>query len=177
MENISLADISARAGIPVGSTYHHFANPSALFAALAARFAEELDDYLSQPYCAEEAIDWQSIVRAAVDRAAQLYSERADYRQLILGGKAPTEIKLSDRENDEAVGQIIIDAIGQHFEIPDFPRRNEIFFYAVEIADLLLMLSQMRNGKITTDMRREAQLAMVTYLRAYLPEQLPRKFT
>lgn len=175
LENISLADISAHAGIPVGSTYHHFANTGSLFAALAARFAEELDDYLSQPYSGDEAVDWQSIIRTAVARAAQLYNERADYRQLILGGKAPAEIKLSDRENDEALGQIIADAIGQHFEIPDFPRRNEIFFYAVEIADLLLMLSQMRHGTITPDMCREAQLAMVTYLRAYLPEQLPKK--
>ena len=175
LENISLTDISSRAGIPVGSTYHHFANTGVLFSALAARFAEELDDYLSQPYSGEEASDWQSLVRTAVARAARLYNERADYRQLILGGKAPAEIKLSDRENDEAVGQILADAIGQHFEITDFPRRNEIFFYAVEIADLLFMLSQRRHGEITADMCREAQLAMVTYLRAYLPEQLPRK--
>jgi AcrR family transcriptional regulator len=161
----------------VGSTYHHFANTGALFAALADRFAEELDDHLSQPYSGDEAIEWQSIVRTAVARASRLYNERADYRQLILGGAAPAEIKLSDRENDETIGQIIANAIGQHFEVPDFPRQNEIFFYAVEIADLLFMLSQMRHGKITPDMCREAQLAMVTYLRAYLPEQLPRKST
>ena len=174
-EEISLAEISARAGVPVGSAYHHFANANALFTALAARFAVELDDALSRPYTREEADSWQAIVRTAVKRATTLYNDRPDYRELILGGKAPAEIKLSDRQNDEAIGHILLEALEQHFEVPEFPRRIEILFYAVEIADLMFMLSQMRFGEITTLMRDEAQLAMVTYLRAYLPETLPRK--
>ena len=40
-------------------------------------------------------------------RTTRLYNEQPDYRQLILGGKAPAEIKLSDRENDEAVASKI----------------------------------------------------------------------
>ena len=174
-DEISLSDISSRAGIAVGSAYHHFANANAIFAALADRFAVELDDRLAQPYTVNDAGDWKSIVETAVARTTQLYNERPDYRQLILGGKAPAEIKLSDRENDEAVGQIIIDAISQQFVIPEFPRRAEIFFISVEIADLVFMLSQMRHGEITPIMCEEAQTAMVAYLRAYLPEKLPRK--
>ena len=112
-DEISLSDISSRAGVAVGSAYHHFANANAIFAALAARFAVELDERLAQPYTGKDAGDWKSIVETAVARTTQLYNERPDYRQLILGGKAPAEIKLSDRENDEAVGQIIIDAISQ----------------------------------------------------------------
>ncbi|MEH6549776.1 MAG: TetR/AcrR family transcriptional regulator [Pseudomonadales bacterium] len=174
-DEISLSDISNRAEIAVGSAYHHFANANAIFAALAARFAVELDLRLAEAYTEDEAEDWQSIVETAVLRTTQLYNERPDYRQLILGGKAPAEIKLLDRENDEAVGQIIIDAISQQFVIPEFPRRVEIFFIAVEIADLVFMLSQMRHGEITPTMREEAQTAMVSYLRAYLPTHLPRK--
>ena len=175
LDKISLSDISNRAEIAVGSAYHHFANANAIFAALAARFAVELDERLAQPYTGDEATKWQSIVETAVARATELYNERPDYRQLILGGKAPAEIKLSDRENDEAVGQIIIDAVAQQFVIPEFPRRAEIFFIAVEIADLVFMLSQMRHGEITPIMCEEAQTAMVSYLRAYLPEKLIRK--
>ena len=171
-DEISLSDISTRAGVAVGSAYHHFANANAIFAALAARFAQELDRKLAQPYTGNEAGDWKSIAETAVSRAAQLYNERPDYRQLILGGKAPAEIKLSDRENDEVVGQIIIDAISQHFVIPEFPRRAEVFFIAVEMADLVFMLSQIRHGEITSTMCEEAQTAMVSYLRAYLPEKL-----
>ncbi len=174
-EDISLAEISARAGVPVGSAYHHFANANALFTALAARFAVELDDELSKPYTGGEAESWQAIVRTAVSRATALYNDRPDYRELILGGKAPAEIKLSDRQNDETIGRILLDALEQHFVVPDFPRRNEILFYSVEIADLMFMLSQMREGEINATMCEEAQLAMVTYLRAYLPEKLPRK--
>ena len=174
-DEISLSDISSRAGIAVGSAYHHFANANAIFAALAGRFAVELDERLAQPYTGSEASEWQSIVKTAVARTTRLYNERPDYRQLILGGKAPAEIKLSDRENDEAIGQIIIDAISQHFVIPEFPRRAEIFFISVEIADLVFMLSQMRHGEITPIMCEEAQTAMVSYLRAYLPGKLPLK--
>jgi len=174
-DEISLSDISSRAGIAVGSAYHHFANANAIFAALAARFAVELDGRLAQPYTGNAAGDWKLIVETAVARATQLYNERPDYRQLILGGKAPAEIKLSDRENDEAIGQIIFNAISQHFVIPEFPRRAEIFFIAVEIADLVFMLSQIRHGEITPSMCEEAQTAMVSYLRAYLPEKLIRK--
>ena len=174
-EVISLADISARAGVAVGSAYHHFANANALFIALAARFGEELDDELSRPYTADEAESWQEIMRTAVKRATVLYNQRPDYRELILGGKAPAEIKLADRQNDEAIGRILLDALEQHFIVPDFPRRTEVLFYAVEIADLMFMLSQMRVDEITEAMCEEAQLAMVTYLRAYLPEKLVRK--
>lgn len=173
IHDISLSDIAERAGIPVGSAYHFYPNVNSVFAGLAQRFAEELNGELSKPYTGSDAASWQAIVAAAVDRAVTLYNNRPDYRQLIIGGKAPAEIKLSDRVNDEAVGQIIVDAIGQHFEPPEFPRRAEIFYYSVEIADLIFMLSQIRDGIITPEMKVEAQRAMVAYLRSYLPEHLP----
>ena len=99
----------------------------------------------------------------------------ADAGSLETTGLVQTRRLRLDRENDEAVGQIIIDAISQQFVIPEFPRRAEIFFISVEIADLVFMLSQMRHGEITPIMCEEAQTAMVSYLRAYLPEKLPRK--
>ncbi len=176
-DEISLSDISKRAGVATGSAYHHFANANAIYAALAKRFALEIDAALAEPYKGDEARNWQNIVECIVARATRLYNQRPDYRELILGGKAPAEIKLSDRENDLEIGQITMDAISQHFVIPEFPRREEIFFISVEIADLVFSLSQMRHGEITPTMCEEAQTAMVSYLRAYLPQHLPRKPT
>lgn len=175
LEQISLSDIAEQAGIPVSSAYNFYANVNGVYSALAQRFAEELDRAIAEPYTGSEAESWQTIVETAVARATCLYNQRPDYRQLILGGKAPAEIKLSDRVNDEAIGQLIIDAIAQHFVPPEFPRRTDVFFFAVEIADLLFMLSQIRHGEITDEMCEEAKGAMVGYLRGYLPQHLPRR--
>ena len=101
-EEISLYDIAHKADIPPASAYHFYPNISVVYAALADRFAAELDALLAQPYQGEEAESWQSIITAAVTRATDLYQGRPDYRRLILGGTAPAEVKLSDRENDAA---------------------------------------------------------------------------
>ena len=175
LENISLADIAKRAGIPVGSTYHFYPNINAVYAGLTLRFFEELDGVLAAPYSGPSTVSWQSIIETAIDRAASLYQSRPDYRQLILGGKAPAEIKLADRINDETIGKNVIDLIERHFVLPQFPRRNDVFLIAVEMADLLFTLSQVRHGEITPEMCVEAKRAVIGYLRSYLPEYLPRR--
>ena len=175
LEDISLLDVSQRAGIPVGSAYHFYPNINAVFAALTLAFGEHLATVLAQPYVGAETATWQTVLETAIDRATRLYAERPDYRQLILGGKAPTELKLSDRAHDEALGQVLIDAINQHFVLPEWLRRAEIFFFAVEIADLFFMLSQIRHGEITDEMCTECKRAAISYLRTYLPEHLPRR--
>jgi AcrR family transcriptional regulator len=174
-EDISLYDVADRAGIPPASTYHFYPNIAAIYAALAERFGEELNAALAEPYTGAEAENWRAIVETSTRRAHALYQARPDYRRLILGGTAPSEVKLSDREHDVAVGEVIIAAVNAHFELPDFPRRTDIFYYAVEMADLMFMLSQIRHGEITPEMGEEAARAMVAYLRSYLPEHLPQK--
>ena len=175
LESISLSDIAGCANIPVGSAYHFYPNLNAVYAGLIQRFFNALEGTLAEPYTLPHSANWQSIIESAIDRAAGLYQARPDYRQLILGGKAPTEIKLSDRLNDETVGQNVIAIIEQHFVLPAFPRRNEVFFVAVEIADLVFTLSQMRHGEITEQMCTEAKRAVISYLRSYLPEYLPHR--
>ena len=175
LDEISIAAIAERAGIPVGSAYHFYPDLNSVFAILTVRFFEELATVLGVPIAPEHAATWQNVIETVADRAACLYDRRPDCRQLILGGKAPAAIKLADRANDERVGQMVIDAIEQHFVLPEFPRRAEVFFYAVEIADLFFTLSQIRHGKITKELCSEAKNAAISYLRAYLPEHLPRR--
>lgn len=174
-EDLSIADIAAKAGIPAASVYHFYANTAAVYAALGVRFAEDLNALLEQPYIDAEAVSWQSIIETGHDRAMKLYNDRPDYRRLILGGTAPGEIKLSDRENDEEVGAIMIGVISRHFVMPDVPGLVRIFFHGIQISDVMMMVSQLRDGYITPDMSKEAARAMVAYLRLYLPEILPRQ--
>jgi len=175
LESISLADIAQRAGIPTASAYHFFPNVNAAFAAVAQRFAEELDAVISAPYEVAAGTNWPDIIYQAIERATEIYTKSAGYQQLIVGGKAPPDIKLSDRGNDEVLGRLLMGAISQHFVLPDMPRATDIFFFAVEIIDLFYMLSVMREGRVSKEMLTEAKRAAHAYLRVYLPRELPRR--
>ena len=175
LEDIALADIAAHAGIPASSAYHFYPNAHSVFAAVAEEFAGLLAEAIQVPFSRDESSSWQSIISTCVDRSVSIYANSVAFTQLILSGKAPPDIKLSDRRHDEEVGRMILSAIEQHFEVPEFPRRNDVFFYVTEIADLMFMLSVNAHGRITEEMREEAKRAAVAYLRTYLPDILHRK--
>ena len=172
LADLSLKDIAEHAGVPVGSAYHFFDNALDVFAALAQRFMAALFDVIAKPYSGTATTSWQHLFDAAVDRAAKLYQDNPAYRQLIISGKAPVEIKLADRVNDERVGQLMIDVINRHFQIEDFPNSRDAFFFATEIVDMMFTLSVIRHGVITPAMRAEAKKAGRAYLLQYLPEVL-----
>ena len=175
LDTISLAVVAEHAGIPTGSAYHFFPSLNSLYEALAERFAEELDAAISAPYeIADDAV-WVDIFYQAIDRGRAIYEASPAYRQLIISGQAPAGIKLSDRVNDQLLGRLLIEAIGEHFLLPDIPRAADIFFYAVEIVDLFWMLSMMRENEISEEIVVEAKRAGNAYLRVYLPSELPRR--
>lgn len=175
LESISLADVAEQAGIPTASAYHFFPSINAVFAALTDRFGEELDAAIRAPYAVPADANWSNILDQAIERACTIYEASPAYRQLIIGGRAPAEIKLSDRDHDEEVGRLLFDAIDQRFVVPDIPRANQIFFHTVEIVDLFYMLSMIRDNRITAEMTLEAKRAAYSYLRSYLPAELSRR--
>ena len=175
VNDISLKLIADTAGIAVGSAYHFFANSTEVFAELARRFGRELAALVAAPFDDDEASSWQSMWCTDIDRAVELYEKKPAYAKLIIGEQAPPEIKLSDRENDEQIGELFVEIIRRKFEFQDFPDRNKIFFIAVEIVDLILSLSMIRSGRISEDMADEAKRASIAYLRTYLPETLPER--
>ena len=175
LDAISLADIAQRAGIPTGSAYHFFPSVHPLFQALVEQFADELDAAISAPYEINAQSDWSDILNQAIDRACVIYERSPAHRQLMISAKTPPEIKLADRVNDEQVGRLLMNAISRHFVLSDLPRATEIFFYAVEIIDLLFMLSMLREDRISEAMIVEAKRAAYAYLRTYLPSELPRR--
>ena len=162
---LSLKDIAARAGIPVGSAYHFFSNANDVFAALAQRFGDTLFEVLEAPY-PDQADSWQTVLGVAIERAAQLYRGHPAYQQLILGGKAPPDIKLADRVHDQQIGHLLLRVVPGHEDMPE--GAVDRFFFATEIVDLMFTLSVMRHGTMTEEMVNEAKLACVGYLGEYL---------
>ena len=175
LETLSLAQIAQAADMPTSSAYHFFENAHGVLAALAERFGAELVDAVAAPYPGHATNTWMGIYAEAVDRAVALYRASPAYRQLILGPHTPPAIKLSDRKNDFELGSRFLSVIDQHFVLPEVPDLAERMFYSIEIVDLFLSLSYIRDREIRQDMVQEAKEAGIAYLERYLPRILPHR--
>jgi AcrR family transcriptional regulator len=174
LDQISLGDVAAAAKVPKGSAYHFYADIKDLYASLLASVEEELLETLRAPIRTKPR-DWQGIVAVLTQRGVAFLARNKASLQLQVGPKTPTDLKLRDRQNDAALGSIYERHIDELFELPRIANRGAIFFRAVEIADLMFMLSVLEHGKITAEMAAEASLAMCAYLRCYIPAELPRR--
>ncbi len=173
IDEISLADVADEAGIPKSSAYHFFSHVLEVYEAAASDMEAELQadlDGLSVVDCA----DWRQTATRFVSRGAAFFNANRDAMQLLIGPKSPSAIKLKDRQNDFAIAGQLKDKISGNFELPELADTPEIFFRAIEIADLFFGLSVIRHGHITDAFNDEAGRATCAYLSLYLPVVLPR---
>jgi len=174
LDEISLGDVAARAGVPKGSAYHFYDDIRDLYAALLAETEEEL--LAAQRLPIKEPIRrWPDVVRVLIRRGVAFYDGNRASRQLQIGPNTPPELKLRDRRSDVILGAIYQEQLETFFELPPIPNLPQIFFRAVEIADLMFCLSVLETNAITREMSDEAARAAIAYLGTYLPEKLPRK--
>jgi len=172
LEDIGLSDIAKETGIPVSSLYHFYPKILDVYAELIAVFSVELSAHLMRSLenvCPET---WQQLVDKGIDSCAEFYAINPAYQQLILSGKAPAQVKSADREGDARLAQALKVFMSNFFDMPRIPHLDNVFFNALEIVDLLLSLSVMQNGEITSSGIKEAKRACKSYLRTYLPEIL-----
>jgi len=174
LDQLSLGDIAAAAGIPKGSAYHFYEDIKDLYAHLLSRFEEEVVAILDAPIRGKVR-NWEQVVSLLNERGVGFYASSRASMQLQIGPKVPTDLKLRDRQHDAALGKIYEQQIDTIFELPQLPQRSTLFFRAVEIADLMFSLSVLEHGHITREMAQEATRAMCAYLRCYIPQDLPRR--
>lgn len=169
---LTLSDVAQRAEVPKGSAYHFYANIQELYAELLAGFGAELCDAM---FVDEDARieSWHDVVRHCVERAVEHLNASPIGRHLVLGPKVPMELKWSDRRNDFKLGMLMCAQIERYFKVPDFPGRDEKFFHAIELADLLFCLSVAEHGRVTDAMRLEGVRVACAYLGLYLAPCLP----
>lgn len=174
LDEISLGDVAARAGVPKGSAYHFYGDIKDLYVALLAITEEEVLKTQGLPIT-ERVREWSDVVRVLLRRGVAFYNSNRPSRQLQIGPKTPPELKLRDRRSDFALGAIYQQQLGAFFELPQLPNASQVFFRAVEIADLMFGLSVLETGQITQEMGAEAERAVIAYLATYLPAKLPRR--
>jgi AcrR family transcriptional regulator len=172
LDEVSLGDVAAQAGVPKSSAYHFYADIQDLFAALLVLMQGELIRVLSQPLRGRFRM-WPDVVTALTNRGAAFYMANPAARQLQIGPKTPPALKLHDRHSDIAIARLHEEHIASIFELPPIANRSHLFYRAVEIADLMFCLSMLEHGSLTKDMCREAGRAASAYLAIYLPATLP----
>ena len=172
LDALSLADIAGHAGVPKASAYHFYANVHELYGELSRFIAVELREDQFRPL-ETAATGWQAVMAIAIERGAAFFNASTAARQLILGPKSPPEIKRSDRKADYELARSIQAQIGERFVLPELPGRDDLFFRAVEIADLMFCLSVLDHDRVTDAMLDEAKKAAVAYLGLYLSDSLP----
>jgi AcrR family transcriptional regulator len=174
LNELNLGHVAKAAEVPKASAYHFYKDIFDLYSELSARVGEELDAVLRE-FPLRETNGWRGIVADALAHGAAFLNERAFRRQLIWGAKVPMDIKRSDRNNDRRIARTLLARIQELYLVPEIPRREEIFYQAIEIADLLFCLCMLDNARLTDRALADAQTAATAYLGVYLPSELPHR--
>lgn len=174
IETITFNDVASLAKVPKGSAYHFYSSIDDVYAALVQKLGDELLEYLASPLAPESVQRWEDVVDLMCERSVEFYQAHVEAQQLLIGNKTPLHLKHIDRDNDQKIAQVFWSHLQSHFKINDSDFDFDIFFYTVEIIDLLLSLSMMRYDRITEEMKREAKHAGIGYLRTHLPKVFER---
>ncbi len=171
---VSLADVAAHAGVPVGSAYHYYHDVREVYEALAARVAAQLLERHSAPL-RRRPRRWAQVIEELIDRGVGYFNAHPAAARLLIGPQTPPQLKFRDRERDRVLAQVFESQVDARFALPRSEERSAVFFRALEIADLMLSLSIVDDGVITPAMAAEAKRACIAYLGSYFPALLPRR--
>ncbi len=171
---VSLVDVAARAGVPVGSAYHYYDDVREVYEALAARVAAQLLERHAAPL-RRRPRRWAQVIEELIDRGVAYFNAHPAAARLLIGPQTPPQLKFRDRERDRVLAQVFEAQVDARFELPRLAARSALFFRALEIADLMLSLSIVDAGVITPAMTAEAKRACIAYLGSYFPATLPRR--
>lgn len=172
IEEISFRDIAGRAGVPEGSAYHFYANRFDLFTALAGDLSELFVAAHKRPLPENCTKNWRSLANHFIDTGVRVYRENPPARQLLIGSKTPPEVKLTDRLNDREVARVMADIFSEHCTTPEDTDLESIFYYFIEITDLVFSLSVIEHGEISSEMIEQARYAGLGYLANFFAERL-----
>lgn len=175
IEELSFKQISEKAGVPEGSAYHFFANRYDLLAALASDLANRFGKRYRAPIPRKKVKSWHNIVDIVVDRAVRIYRENPAAMQIWLSGRTPAEVRLADHVSDKSVSSDLQILFEQFFVLPELPTDYDVFFYFLELSDVILSLSIIEHGELTDQAIAEAKRVGRSYLGTYLPPDLERR--
>lgn len=174
LDQLTLPVIAEHAGIPASSAYHFYPDLLELYKELAASISEEMAAFMPS---SSDAQTWEDVVREVSAKVRDYLNADRAALQLLNGPKTNPEIKAAGSGNDLRIGIELRQLISRHFEVPSFPKQDEIFFRAIQISDLMFSLSVAKHGSITDEYFDDGSNAMLAYLSLYIPRMLPRRLS
>jgi AcrR family transcriptional regulator len=175
VEELTFGQIAAKAGVPEGSAYHFYANKYDVLSSLAKELSVQFVESYKEPIDETTIRSWQDLADLVVDRTAAIYAVDLAAVQIFLSGRTPPEVGMVDRSSVRTVSAVLVDLFDRLFVLPDVPNIHNVFYYFVELTDLMLSLSVMENGEITSEFLEESKRAGKGYLGTYLPPILTRR--
>jgi AcrR family transcriptional regulator len=173
IDMLALADVCAAAGIPKSSGYHFYRDIHSLYADLAARLETDLSVALDVPH--DIAGPWRLRLARYIDTATTFFEQRPHAQQLMFGPKTPPDIKRAGRAADKGHGlQLEAWLAGSVAAAPRGGWPVPIYFFAIEIIDLMFGLSLLEEGRLSAMMVGQATQAACAYLAPYLDGTAPR---
>lgn len=171
LDQIGMIAVAEAAGIPASSAYHFFPEISDLWKELARTIATA---QAAEDLMLPETDEWETLVELSLEHHQRAFNADRAARQLMLGARTPPDIKHAGCKEDFRFGTALWTAIRRQFVLPELADSREIFFKALLISDVFFSLSVADNGHVTDSALKEAKLATLAYLRAYLPRRLAR---
>lgn len=174
-EEVSFADVCARAGIPRPSAYHFFADIEAVFIGLRLVHADALVEAIASVEHVKDDT-WSRYFGRLIDAGVEVMrSEEAVTRLIYEGPVGWLETKELGKAVDARLARLALEGLERSFELPSWPEREAVMAVAFTLVDAVLRRSYRSQGTIAPWMVEEAKRAAVSYLRNYLPEVLPVK--
>jgi len=173
IEDVSYQDLAAAAEIPLPSCYHFYPSKVDLVRALAEDQTELFNDVAFAPIRAEDVSSWEDVVEIWLRRAIQFHQDSFARRQIFLGRHMPAEVRIDKQIREKGIAARLHAMIGEYFAIPDAPELDRVFFQAIEISTLMVSLDYMEKGQLDNESAHYAGLAMLSYLRNFIPPIVP----
>lgn len=174
IEDVSYQDIAAAAGIPLPSCYHFYPGKVDLIRAIAEDQTELFNQFCFAPLPEAALRSWETVVEEWLDRAIRYHQESYARRQIFLGRHMPAEVRIDKQIREKTIARRLQEMIGAHFAITASPEMERVFFQAIEIGTLIVSLDYMEKGQLDEHSARDAGMAMLSYLRNFIPPVVPR---
>ncbi len=175
LNSISIYDVAKEAAIAASTVYHHYPNIEALMYRLMEDIFDDFKSVLQDAIVPEDIHHWTDINRMIEQGFVNYYSNNPLVQRILLGQHTYASIRHADAQNDLLLAEYVEHIYRQYFILPELPKDVNIFAIALQVADKVYSMNYRENGKIPTEMAREAIIVTEAYLGVYLPKILPRQ--
>lgn len=170
-EDISLAQISEAAGVPLASLYHFFPNRNAAFVALAQRYHATIRAN-STDISTPAPSSWQAYVSGRQRVGAAFLNANPAALRLFMGAGVSVDVRNTDLMGNQELAKVRAAYLRAHFEMPTLRDLEARIAVSIALTDGIWALSYSLHKRITDELLEESIATAILYLRRYLPEFL-----